>query len=123
MVASFVAPDRGVAPLLSIVEVGRTIAWLGADGDRTAVWLTGEHDSATVAVLADALARAIFVDDADLIVDLSAVTFLDAATIGVLIRGRNILRTQSRSLTLRCPQRRASIVIGICGLTGLVEAA
>ncbi len=123
MVASFAAPDRGFAPVLSIVEVDRTIVWLDTDGDRTAVWLNGEHDSATVAFLADALARAIFVDDADVIVDLRAVTFVDAATIGVLIRGRNILRTQSRSLTLRYPQRCASIVIGICGLTDLVEAA
>jgi anti-anti-sigma factor len=126
MAASIVpsdVPAVSAAPRLSIEESDRNIAWLDRDGTRTAVWLDGEHDIATIAVLADTLARAIFVDDADLIVDLAAVTFMDAATIGVLIRARNILRPHSRKLTLRSPPRYASLVLGLCGLSGLLEAA
>ena len=92
------------------------------DGDRTVVWLDGEQDIATVPVLTETLARAISVDDADVIVDLSDVTFIDAATIYELWRGRNDLRGQSRSLTLRSPPRCASRVLDVCGLTGLVES-
>ncbi len=103
-----------VAPRHSALLVSR-------DGDRTVVRLDGEHDVATVFVLADTLARAISVDDADLIVDLSGVTFISAATIGVLICGRNILRRQSRSLTLRSPSRCARRVLDVCGLAGLVD--
>jgi anti-anti-sigma factor len=93
------------------------------DGDRTVVWLDGEHDIATVFVLTDTLARAISVDDADLIVDLSGVTFIGSATIDELIRGRNILRRQSRSLTLRSPSRCARRILDVCGLTDLIEPA
>lgn len=91
-------------------------------GDRTVLWLNGEQDIATVSVLADALDRAISVDDADLIVDLSGVTFIDAGTISELMRGRNNLRLQSRSLTLRSPPRGARRILDLCGLTGLVES-
>ena len=68
MVAAFVSSDVSIGaaePLPSIVERARSVAWLGRDGARTAVWLDGEHDIATVALLADTLARAIFLDDAD----------------------------------------------------------
>jgi anti-anti-sigma factor len=91
------------------------------EGGRTVVWLGGEHDIATVFVLADTLARAISVDDADVIVDLSGVTFIGVAAIDELLRARNILRGQWRSLTLRSPSRGASRVLDVCGLTSLVE--
>lgn len=91
------------------------------DGERTVVWLDGEHDIATVFVLTDTLERAISADDADLIVDLSGVTFIGSATIDVLMHVRNILQAQARSLTLRSPSRCARRVLELCGLTGLVE--
>lgn len=91
------------------------------DQGRTIVWLDGEHDIATGTVVADSLARATSADGADLIVDLSGVTFFGAATLGVLIRGRNILRGESRNLTLRSPSRCARRVLDVCGLAGLVE--
>ncbi len=91
------------------------------DCDRAVIWLEGEQDIATVPALADALARTIAADDGDVIVDLRGVTFLDAATIGVMIRGRNFLVLDSRSLTLRSPSRSARRVLEVCRLTGLVE--
>ena len=49
----------------------------GRDADRTVVWLQGEHDISTTVALADTLARAIALDDADLVVDLSEVQFME----------------------------------------------
>ena len=102
--------QRDVAPFVS------------RDGGRTVVWLDGEHDIATVFALADVLERATSADDADVIVDLSGVTFIGAATVGVLLRGMDNLGRQSRSLTLRSPSRCARRVIDVFGLSGLVEA-
>jgi anti-anti-sigma factor len=102
--------QRDCAPLLS------------RDGDRTVLWLDGDHDIATVFALADALEKATAADHADVIVDLSGVTFIGAATVGVLLRGLDNLRRQSRRLTLRSPSRCARRVIDVFGLNGLVEA-
>lgn len=109
MVLSVSLPDPGV-PLVS------------RDGDRTVIWLEGEHDIATAPVLTDTLTDATSADDADMIVDLSGVTFMGVATIGALISARNLLRRQSRTLTLRSPSRCARDVLVFCGLTGLIEA-
>jgi anti-anti-sigma factor len=110
VVSSDVAPRRRAAAL----SVWR-------DRDRTVVRLNGEHDIATVLVVADALAKATVLSDDDLIVDLSNVTFIGAATIHVLIRARDILSAQSRRLTVRSPSRCATRVLDLCGLTGIVE--
>lgn len=93
----------------------------GRDADRTVVWLRGEHDISTVAGLSETMARAIALDDADLVVDLSGVQFMDASTIGVVIGARNFLRPRSRSLALRSPSRCARRVLDLCGLAGLVD--
>ena len=84
--------------------------------------VVGEHDISTLPLLNGTLARAISADGAKVVVDLSAVTFLDASTIGALIRARNTLRHQSRILTLRSPSRCAGRLLDLCGMTGLVEA-
>ena len=101
--------DRESAPLVS------------RDGTRAVVWLAGEHDIATAAVLADTLANVVSTDDADVIVDLSDVTFMSTATIDVLLRGRNLLLRQSRTFTLRSPSRCVRRLLGLCGLAGLIE--
>jgi anti-anti-sigma factor len=91
------------------------------DGHRTIVWLDGEHDIATVPALADALASAISTDDSDLVVDLSRVTFLGAAPVEELIRSLEVLRLQSRALTVRAPSAFTRRVLDLCGFPGLVE--
>jgi hypothetical protein len=57
------------------------------------------------------------------VVDLSAVTFMDASIVGALVGSRNRLRSKSQSLELRAPSPRALRVIQLCGLVGLVQAA
>jgi anti-anti-sigma factor len=90
---------------------------------RTVVWLSGEYDMATVSVVAEALAAAIAADDADLVVDLTEVQFIDVATISLLIRAREFLLPRSRDLTLRNPPRCAQRILDVCGLAGLIDGA
>jgi len=89
------------------------------DADRTVVWLRGEHDLSTVDELSETMARAIALDDADVVVDLSEVVFMSAATVGVIVRAREFLRLESRSLALRSPSKCAGRVVDLCGLTDL----
>jgi len=86
------------------------------------VHLRGEHDLASVTELSATLARAITVGDADLVVDLSRVEFMGAATVGVLTWARELLLARSRSLVLRSPSSSARRVLELCDLDGLVEA-
>ena len=89
--------------------------------DRTVVSLYGEHDIATLAELSEALARGIALDDAEVVVDLSGVEFMAAATASVIVRARDFLRARSRELTVRSPSRCARRLLDVCGLTGLIE--
>jgi anti-anti-sigma factor len=93
------------------------------DAARTVVWLRGEHDVSSVAALSETMARAIALDDADLVVDLSDVQFMGAATVSVLVRARELLRTRSRSLLVRSPSRCARRVLELCGDTELLDCA
>jgi anti-sigma B factor antagonist len=91
------------------------------DSDRTVVWLRGEHDISTVAALSQTMARAIALDDGELVIDLSGVEFMDAATVGVIVRARNFLELQSRTLALRSPSTAAARVLDLCELADLGE--
>jgi anti-anti-sigma factor len=110
-----VAIDSSTVPLPGAV-------WFTTpEADGTVIGLRGEHDASTVAALADALARAIAFDDADLVLDLSELAFMGAATVGLIVRAREYLRPRSRALTLRAPSASAHRVLEICGLTDLLE--
>jgi anti-sigma B factor antagonist len=99
----------------------RVVAFAERDADRTVVWLRGEHDIFTVETLCEVMAGAIALDDADVVVDLSGVQFMDAATVGVIIRAREFLRLRSRSLALRSPSISARRVVDLCCLADLVD--
>lgn len=84
--------------------------------------LRGDHDAATAPGLARTLGRAARMHT-DLVVDLRAVTFLDAATIGVLVAARAGLGTTGHELSLRAPSRAARRVVSLCGLDDMIEPA
>ncbi len=86
--------------------------------ERAVVWMQGEHDAATADALTATLARAGSAGAAglDLVVDMSGVEFLGAATVGVLLDARRRLALQSRSMTLRAPSTIASRVLGLCSV-------
>lgn len=94
---------------------------LGGDQLRTVVWVRGEHDIATRVHLSVTIAQAARLDDADMVVDLSGVTFMDASTIGTIIGARNRLRRCSRSLSVRAPSPRARRLLDLCGLMELID--
>jgi anti-anti-sigma factor len=113
-----------VAPIdISSVTVSRphVTAFAGRNPDRTVVWLRGEHDVSTVAALSGIMARAIALDEADVVVDLSDVQFMGAATVGVIIRAREFLRLRSRSLLLRSPSECARRILDVCGHADLLD--
>ncbi|MGI8792256.1 MAG: STAS domain-containing protein [Acidimicrobiales bacterium] len=93
------------------------MSYVDIEADVTVVWLTGEHDVSTVAELCERMASAERLDGADVVVDLSAVEFLGAATLAIIVGTRTRLGRQSRSLTLRSPSRCARRVLDVCGLT------
>jgi anti-anti-sigma factor len=83
----FIVPDR--VPL----------SWAGPEPGPTVVWLRGEHDITTDRALSLTVARAIALNDAPLVLDLSEVEFLGASTLEVIVRAREFLHHRSRSLT------------------------
>jgi anti-anti-sigma factor len=85
--------------------------------------LAGEHDACTVADLSATLAKSISTGNDDLVVDLSQVQFMAAATVGVLLRARMLLGIRSRSLRLRSPSQRARRILELSDLADLIDPA
>lgn len=91
------------------------------DAEFTVILLRGEHDIATRTSLVVAIARAAQRDRADVLVDMSEMTFMDASTIGALVGSRNRLRLRSQSLAVRAPSPPALRVLELCGLTQMLH--
>ena len=91
------------------------------EDDCTVVWVSGEHDIATKASLAVTVAGAAKLDNVPVVVDLSAVTFMDASTAGAIVGSRNRLRSRGQLLMVRAPSPRALRVLELCGLAHLVN--
>jgi anti-anti-sigma factor len=106
------------APVSAEGNVAATVS----DVDRGVVWVRGEQDVSTTAALSATIARAMTLDSADFVVDFSGVQFLDASTVGVIIRSREWLRLQSRSLVLRSPSDCTRRILELCGLEDLLDA-
>ena len=85
------------------------------------VSIHGEQDASTVVALAGTLALAIAVDEADLVLDLSDVGFLDSAAAGVILRARDFLSERSRHLVVRAPSSSAWRALDSCGAAGIIE--
>ena len=106
------------------VSVSRCAAASGGDdAGCTVVWVGGEHDFTTKAAVALAIGRAAQLEDGHLVVDLSAVTFMDASTVGALVWSLNLARSGSQAVVLRAPSAPALRVLELCGLGHLVERA
>lgn len=114
------APSSAVPP--SATSHGMAVGSV-SDADGTVVWLHGEHDVATEAAVSEVMAGAIAGDDADLVVDLSGVKFMDGSTVGVIMRAHDLLRRRSRSLSVQDPSRCARRMLDLCGLAALIGPA
>ncbi len=93
----------------------------GGDPRCDVVWVRGDQDISTRVKLSMTISEASRLDEADIIVDLSGVTFMDASTIGVLVDARNRLRVPAHSLSVRDPSPLARRLLDMCGLTGLID--
>jgi anti-anti-sigma factor len=105
---SFRVPDRA------------RLGWDGRETGPVVVWLRGDHDLSTDDALCATLARAIALDSASLVLDLSEVDFMAASTLGVIMRAREFLLQRSRSLTVRAPSAPVRRVVAACGLDDLL---
>ena len=92
----------------------------GRGASPTVVRLRGLQDASTDPVLCRALARAIAVDDAAIVVDLSEAEPMGLSTLAVIVRAREFLRFWSRPLTVRSPSPSARRLIGIWLLKDLL---
>ena len=112
------APSESSSVVRSPDEV---LARVVRSAATTVVWIRGEQDASTVAALSETLALAISLDDSDLVVDLSGVEFMSAATVGVLVRAREFLRSVSRSLQVQSPSTCARRILALCNLGDLLD--
>lgn len=94
---------------------------ISAEGGITVIALRGEADVATLAVVADALARVIADEQGDVVVDLAETGFIDIATLRALMRAKEVLDWGGRQLTLRSPSRIADRVLTVLGVSHLVS--
>ena len=85
------------------------------------VTMAGEYDVAIAAPLSETFSVAIARDDGDLVVDLIDVSFMDAATVSVLVRAAVFLREHGRVLRLRDPSPCNRRILSICELDSLIE--
>jgi len=123
--AAFVAPEVGNA----MAPAGSSFFTLperpplgpgGPEGRPVVVRLWGEHDISTDRALCLTLARAIALDSAGLVLDLSEVELIGPSTLGVIVRAREFLRQRSASLTVRSPSGAARSLMDACGLSDLL---
>ena len=89
------------------------------DNGRVVVDVRGEVDVTGAATLGDVLRDLAAEGVHDLVLDLSAVTFLDSTGLSVLVAARNRCRAQEGEVTLCEPSPAAWKVLAIAGLDRL----
>jgi anti-sigma B factor antagonist len=85
------------------------------------ITLRGEQDVSVAADLQEMLALATLGGRGDLVVDLTAVSFVDLAIVRALTRSREVLNIQSRDLFVRGPSATVSRALELCGLLDAAE--
>lgn len=86
------------------------------DGTLT-IWLSGEIDLATVPQLTAAFDQGLAADPTTVVLDLSAVTFVDSTGIGAIVGLRNATRIAGIALTLVPGPANVMRVLTLSGLT------
>jgi anti-sigma B factor antagonist len=94
-----------------------------SDLPSATVVLDGEIDIATAPAIRRCLMAAISGGDARLAVDMSGVTFIGAAGIGVLVAAANRAREAGGSLSLLAPSPQVRWLLDVLHLDGILPAA
>ena len=87
------------------------------------VVLGGEIDIATSPAIRRFLLAAVSGGDVHLAVDMSGVTFIDAAGIGVLVAAANRAREAGGGLSLLAPSRQVRRLLGVLHLDAILPTA
>jgi anti-sigma B factor antagonist len=90
------------------------------DGSPT-VTVAGEVDLATAPRLRAALVGILEDGNADAVVDLAAVEFIDASGIGVLVWAASLAGERGGRLTIRNPSQAVRLVLDLLELDGALE--
>jgi anti-sigma B factor antagonist len=98
-------------------------AHLRRDSSRSVPWLSGELDIATAATVREGLASACRDASAEVIVDLSHVSFFDAVTVRLFAQANDQLNKTGGRLTLLGLSPLQEKVLRICGLDHLLAVA
>jgi anti-sigma B factor antagonist len=100
-----------------------TISAAAVDGIKV-LCLAGELDMATVPEFADALTATLRSGGtSDIMVDLAALTFLDAAGLTAFVRAHGIARRSGRALLARNPRDEVDTVLRITDVADLLQIA
>jgi len=91
------------------------------DVDGAVVRMGGQHDTFTRELLVRILDDAMSLEQANVVVDLSRVQYMSAATLDVIMRARKALGARSRSLTLRSPSPIAARLLDVCHIAYRVD--
>jgi anti-sigma B factor antagonist len=94
-----------------------------SDPPSATVVLDGEIDIATAPAIRRLLMAAISGGDAHLAIDISGVTFVGAAGIGVLVAAANKAREAGGSLSLLAPSPQVQRLLDVLHLDGNLRAA
>jgi anti-sigma B factor antagonist len=94
-----------------------------SDPSSVAVVLDGEIDIATAPAIRRFLLAAISGGDVHLAVDMSGVTFIGAAGIGVLVAAANRARVAGGSLSLLAPSPQVRRLLDVLHLDAILPAA
>ena len=91
---------------------------------RSVITVKGDIDAYGGHVLRDAITDAFRLEN-DVVIDLSAVNFVDSAGVGVLVGGHRAAEKAGLGFTIRHPSKRVSVLLEVTGLTRLfaIEAA
>ena len=94
-----------------------------SDPSSATVILDGEIDIATAPAIRRSLIAAISGGDVHLAVDMSGVTFIGAAGIGVLVAAANRAREAGGCLSLLAPSPQVQQLLDVLHLDGILPAA
>ena len=114
------APPPATTRRWDVQEPAAARTTVSEDG-TCVVWLVGEHDVASSLSLSSLLSGALDVAGSGLVVDLSGVQFMSAATIGVVLGARSGARRCGLTFMVRSPSPQALRVLSICGLLELID--
>jgi anti-sigma B factor antagonist len=92
-----------------------------AVGEGHLIATTGEIDQNTSRLVADALRRATVGGEGNVVLDLTATSFIDSAGISALLNGLRRLTRQRRKLIVVCPPGPPRRVFELLGLVGTFE--